>query len=122
MNYTHPFYPILIANSLYVNFFYFILYVPRRPQNVSKKLFHLGFVRRFFLSKQQILNYFCTECPKSALRGGKTIFFLFFFIGTSATKSWNFHLWFTYRFIEIRAKKQQGVYTVHCTAPPPHGE
>ena len=43
--------------------------------------------KNFFLKKQRYLNYFCNGCPKSDLRGGKHLFFYFFSIGASATKS-----------------------------------
>ena len=46
----------------------------------------LGFIRRFFFIKAKKL--FCTGCPKSDVWGGKTIFFLSFFIGASAKKYW----------------------------------
>ena len=46
--------------------------------NYISKLFQLGFVKRIFRIKQKDQNNFCTGCPKSALRGGKTKFFDFF--------------------------------------------
>ena len=53
--------------------------------------------KRIFLLKQKNSKYFCTGCPKSALRGSKTKFFEFFFIGASAMKSWKKSRIFRYR-------------------------
>ena len=44
--------------------------------------------KKNFLLQQKNSKYFCTGCPKSALRGGKTKFFDFFFKGASAIKIW----------------------------------
>ena len=68
MNSTHPFYPILISNTSYVK-----KILHRGPKNNLKKRFNdiqkpfqVGFVDRFYLSKEKNLNYFCTGCSKSA--------------------------------------------------------
>ena len=40
------------------------------------KIISIRVGKKFFLFKQENLNYFCTGCPKRARdRGGKTIFF-----------------------------------------------
>ena len=44
--------------------------------------------KKIFLIKAKKNKNFCTGCPKSALREGKTKFLEFFFIGASAIKSW----------------------------------
>ena len=42
--------------------------------------------KKIFLIKAK--KIFCTGCPKSAVRGGKTKFFNFFFIGAYAKNYW----------------------------------
>ena len=121
MNSTHPFYPILIHNTPYIKFrFFFILFVEHF--NDLRKLFQLEFVRRFFLLTKK--KYFCTGCPKSALRRGKTKFVeFFFFIWASAIKSWEKSRIFRYGLPEdflSNGQKTTGGGRTPYSAPPPH--
>ena len=81
----------LTPSTLFTLFWYTTLHMRKKilhrgpkgsqgPKNLSKKfndiykLFKLGFVKRFFWLKQKNCNYFCTGCPKSALRWFKNKF------------------------------------------------
>ena len=56
------------------------------------------------------IAFFCTGCPKSALRGGETKFFVFFFIGASAIKSLEKSRIFRYRLPEDFSSKGQKTF------------
>ena len=52
--FPHPFYPILIPNTSYVEY-------PKIISGIDCKM--------IFLIKGKNLHYFCTGCPKSAAKG-----------------------------------------------------
>ena len=92
MNSTHHFYPILIPNTSYVK--KYLLHMGSQGSQKSFKKFvwyqkiMSGRVwKKIFLVKEKNLNYFCTGCPKSAVRGCKLNFWRKKTIVLSATKS-----------------------------------
>ena len=98
---------------------------PTHKALISKNNFNYGLLEDFF-DKRKKIKYFCTGCPKSALRWGKTKCVEFFFIGASAIKSWEKSRIFRYGLPEDFLSKGQktteggggGAYAVQ---PPPHG-
>ena len=69
INFTHPFYPILIPSTSYVKKRSYSTGVPIGPKNL-KKIIWTRICKKIFLIEEKKYLYFCTGCPKSDLRGG----------------------------------------------------
>ena len=106
INSTHPFYPILIPNTLYgkFSFFFFLFLCGPLVWTILKKCliyFDYGVWKDFFNYCKKLKNYFCTGCSESTVRECKLIFVCISFLIQCTSFACCFLVWNEQSFVWI---------------------